>query len=188
MSLLSIRTALQSHARRLHADKAGVSAIEFAFILPVMLTLFLGSVEMSTALTVNRRVVSVASSAADLTAQVKTVNCPDITDIFNAASSILAPYSITPLRIVLSSIKADATNQTKIAWSKANSGSGRSVGSNFAVPAGLTQAGSSVILSEVTYTYTPDVSVPFLSAATIPMTGTFYLRPRQSPEVTSTCP
>lgn len=178
---------LHASFRRLGTDRRGVSAIEFAFILPVMLLLFLGAVEMSQALTVNRRVVAVASSAADLTAQVKSVTCPEIADIFSAATSIMAPFPATGVRIVLTSVIANAQNQTTVDWSRPNSGSGRAPGSTFTLPAGLTQAGSSVIVSEVTYTYTPDVSVPFLSSASIPMSGTFYLRPRQSPKVTSTC-
>lgn len=167
------------------ADRRGVSAIEFALVVPVLVILFLGAVEASRALTVDRRVTSVASAAADLTAQVKQVSCPDIQDIFSASSSILTPFKIDPLSIVLSSVVADVDNKTKVEWSEAFRGTKRPEGSNYTVPEGLTQANSSVIMSEVTYTFTPTFGASVFPGFT--MTETFYLRPRQSPKVTKTC-
>jgi len=55
--------------QRFHKSEDGVSAIEFAFILPVMVVMFLGVVEVSNYVMAARRVASVASTAADLVAQ-----------------------------------------------------------------------------------------------------------------------
>ena len=114
---------------RLARDRRGVSAIEFAMIAPVLILLYVGTVELGTALTVYRRTSQVAATAADLTAQVKTVTKSDIADIEAASSSILTPYSTTPLKIVLSSVVADRNNNGKVEWSCASSGSARSTGS-----------------------------------------------------------
>jgi Flp pilus assembly protein TadG len=46
----------------------GLAAVEFAFILPVMVIMFLGLVETSNYVTTARRVASVASTGADLAA------------------------------------------------------------------------------------------------------------------------
>ena len=78
-------------ARRLANDTRGLSAVEFALILPVMITMYMGAVEFSHALTIDRRVTSVASSAADLAAQSKQVTSDSVTDIFTAANSIMQP-------------------------------------------------------------------------------------------------
>lgn len=172
--------------RKFKTDQRGVSAIEFAFIAPIMVVLFLGAVEASRALTVDRRVTSVASTAADLTAQVKQISNSDLDDIFAASSAILTPFSTQPLSIVVSSVVADVDNNTKVEWSRANAnGTARACGSAFAVPAGLTQAGSSVIVSEVTYTYTPTFGASVFPGLT--MTETFYLRPRQSVKIAKAC-
>lgn len=161
----------------LYRDMRGVSAVEFALILPLMITLYIGAVEFSHALTIDRRVTTLASSVADLVAQVDEVSDSDLDDIFKAAESIMKPYSLTPLKITVTSVRADAQNKTTVAWSKSNSGSGHANGSNFTLPAGLTQRYSSVIVAEVTYTYTPEVG-QFLTGG-ITLSETFYLRPRR---------
>ncbi len=50
-------------------DARGVSAVEFALIAPVMITLLLGSVELSDVMIADRKATSVASTTADLVAQ-----------------------------------------------------------------------------------------------------------------------
>ena len=125
-------------ARQLVKDTRGLSAVEFALILPVMLTMYIGAVEFSHALTVDRRVTSVASSAADLTAQSKQVTSASVIDIFTAANSIMQPYSVTPISIVLTSVVADEDNNTTVGWSCAHNGSARADGSAYTLPSGLT--------------------------------------------------
>lgn len=168
-------------------DRRGVSAIEFAIVVPVLLLLYVATVELGSALTVHRRTSQVAATAADLTAQVKSVTKGDIQDVQAAASNILTPYSITPLTIVLSSVVADDENNGKVEWSCASKGSARAEDSAYAVPAGLTQANSSVIVAEVTYAYSGLLGLTaFFSLGAFDMERTFYTRPRQSAKVEKT--
>jgi Flp pilus assembly protein TadG len=168
-------------------DRRGVSAIEFALILPVLLLLYVGAVELGTGLTVYRRTSQVAATAADLTAQVKTVTKFDIADIEAASSSILTPYSTTPLKIVLSSVVADDNNNGKVAWSCASTGTARATGSSYPVPTGLTEPNSSVIVAEVTYAYTGLLGLSgIFDPGSFNMTRTFYARPRTSTKVDKT--
>jgi Flp pilus assembly protein TadG len=178
---------------RIVRDQRGVSAVEFALILPTMIVLYLGIAEVGNAITVYRRVSEVASTAADLTAQVKTVSTADLGDIVSAAGAILSPYSTQPLKIVLSSVVADQNNNGKVAWSYSNKGAGRAANSAYPVPAGLTEANSSVIVAEVTYSYTPLVDLksffspgPFDIKRTQATGNAFYARPRKSLTVTKT--
>jgi Flp pilus assembly protein TadG len=179
-------------SRRLVRDRRGVSAIEFAMIMPVLILLYVGIVEISNLLTVNRRSASVAATAADLTAQVKSVATVDLEDILKASATLLTPYSTTPLKVVLSSVVADKNNVGKVDWSCANKGSGRGTGSNFPLPVGLTEAESSVIVAEVTYNYKPMLGLSeIFSPGTFELKRTFYARPRKSFKVTKTesgCP
>ena len=165
-------------ARRLARDTRGVSAVEFALILPIMITMYIGAVEISHALTVDRRVTSVASSAADLTAQTKQVTSASMQDIFTAANSIMLPYSAAPISIVLTSVVADENNDTTVGWSCSLNGSTYADGSAFTLPNGLTQPYSSVIVAEVTYNYIPPIG-EFITGG-ITMAEKFYLRPRRS--------
>ena len=55
------RAHLTSFMRGFIKRTDGVAAVEFALIVPIMAVMFIGSVEMSQAITANRRVTMVAS-------------------------------------------------------------------------------------------------------------------------------
>lgn len=166
-------------------DKNGVAAIEFAFIAPLMIILFLGAVEMSHALTVDRRVTAVASTTADLAAQNEEITTAEINDIFALSSTILAPYDAPPLQIVLTSVVADENNNTTVAWSQGyNGGTAHTPGAAFSLPAALTQPLSSVIIAEVNYGYQSPIT-EYITGV-LNLTDTLYLRPRKSQQVVKT--
>src|SRR3954470_20871040 len=83
-------------------DKRGVSAVEFAMLLPLMITLYLGGVEVSSAIAVDRKVTQVARTLGDLVAQSTTLNATDMTNILNAASSVVQPYSSSLIKVTVS--------------------------------------------------------------------------------------
>lgn len=83
------------------------------------------AVETGNLLTMYRRTSQVATTAADLTAQVKSVLTSDLSDVTSAASSIMTPYSTAPLNIVISSVVADQNNAGKVAWSYGSKGGAR---------------------------------------------------------------
>jgi len=189
MKPLAWRMRVSLHIRTMCCDERGVSAIEFALIVPVLILMYVGIAEMGNLLTVVRRVETMSSTAADLTAQVKQVSNPDLADIFAASTSILAPYPTTPLKVVLSSVVADATNNGKVAWSCASMGSARAVGSSYPLPANTSVANSSVIVAEITYQFTPLLGLkpcpigatdPCFSPGALNLQRTFYERPRRS--------
>ena len=161
-------------------DRSGVSAIEFAIIAPtIMVPLYFGAVELSDALTVDRRITSVASTVADLAAQTEEVDSTQITQIFDAARSIMVPYDSGGVSIVLTSVVADEDNNTTVDWSCSNGAGGtHAQGSPFTLPDNLTQPFTSVIVAEVEYTYTSILSK--VVETPINMSDTFYLRPRRS--------
>jgi len=168
-------------------DRRGVSAAEFGMIAPILILLYVGIAEIGTAVTVYRRTSSVAATAADLTAQVKTVSTAELDDIITAASSILTPYSVAPLELVISSVIADQNNIGKVSWSYAQQGTPRAVNSTYPVPLGLTEAGSSVIVAELNYGFTPLLGLTTVfSPGAIEMERIFYARPRRSLKVTKT--
>ncbi len=168
--------------RRLLADARGLAAVEFALILPVMITVYFGTIETTDALTASRRVTNVAQTAADLVAQATSVSASDVDDIFAASTAILTPFDTTAAQITISSVVANASNVTKVAWSKAYGGATpRATNSTIALPAGLTIPGTSVVMAEVTYAYTSPVGT--LLTGPITMTEVAYLRPRRTVSV-----
>ena len=157
-----------------------------------MITMYVGAAELGNAITINRRTSAVTSTAADLVAQVKSLATSDLQDIGQAATSIMAPYPTSPLKIVVSSVVADQDNNGTVTWSYAtNGGTPRDCGSAYTVPAGLTQPNSSVIVAEVTYAFAPMTDLTVFGAPVgFDMNRTFYARPRKSLQVTKTdgCP
>jgi Flp pilus assembly protein TadG len=169
--------------------QGGLAAVEFAFVLPVMLTLFFGVVELSMAINCRSDVTAVASTVADLTAQSSSLAAADVTNIFNAATAVLYPYSVSNAKITITSIKYNTTTKSltsgTVDWSCPYGGATRRSGT-VSLPNGLMTANGSVIMSEITYTYTS----PTLKVITSPitMTNTFYTKPRRVAAITATCP
>lgn len=167
--------------RRFRKDKKGLAAVEFALLLPVMITLFFGVVEVSLLMSCRANVANVAFVAADLVAQEGNMTTSDVTNVFNAANAILYPYDTTVAQITVTSIVYDTVSKSltsgRVGWSCAKNTAGKSVGSTVALPPGLMTANSSVIMSEITYNYSSPTSQ--LVAGTVPMTNTFYSKPRR---------
>jgi Flp pilus assembly protein TadG len=57
--------ALSRHLRGLIRDQRGVSAVEFAMLLPLMITLYLGAVEISQGVGIDRKVTLTTRTVAD---------------------------------------------------------------------------------------------------------------------------
>jgi Flp pilus assembly protein TadG len=170
----------------LAGDRRGAAAIEFAVIVPLMLMIFFGVVEVSTGVAVDRKVSIVARTLSDLTSQASSVTTSDLTGIFNAASSILAPYySVNNYKAKISEIKVNSTGVATIAWGAATSNDvARTAGSPATgLPSGLAVANTYLIWSEVSYTYQPPAWHTLLGGAAQPtftLSDSFYTRPRQS--------
>ena len=52
--------------RRFASDEQGVAAVEFALIMPFLLTLYLGSIEAAALFTADKRVNSISATVGDL--------------------------------------------------------------------------------------------------------------------------
>jgi Flp pilus assembly protein TadG len=184
-----IRAArLALHLRRLRRREDGVSAVEFALILPAMLILFFGCVEVGDALTIDRKVAHVASTLSDLVTQSKSVTSTDMTNIFGAASLIISPYSSSTLKMKVSGVSVDSKGKATVTWSKAVNDTALTKGAAITVPAAIATPSTFVVVSEAHYPYTPTVG--YVMTGTFDLTSTFYLRPRASDKVcldASTC-
>lgn len=164
-------------------DRRGVAAVEFAFILPLLVTTYFGVVETTYAIMANRKVASVTSTVADLVAQTKTVNDAELNDIFAVAAAIMVPFEASDLSIVVSSVVIDENGDATIDWSAAAPGSGKAYrsGSSFALPQGLLIPNTSLIVAEVGYQYNSFLN--YIITTGIPMSDTLYLRPRVTDKV-----
>lgn len=166
---------------RFRSDRSGIAALEFALILPIMLMLYLGGVEVGDALTIKRKVTNVTSTIADLVAQAKTVDDNDMKNILDAAASIITPYDENKLRIKVSGVKIDDKGKATVAWSDALHDTPLPQKSTVALPDGVDQPNTFLVMSEVHYDYDP--SFGYVLTGTFDLTDQFYLRPRLAAEV-----
>ena len=184
MSLAHMIVRLRRPVRRLLRDKRGISAVEFAMLLPLMVTLYLGGVEVSQGVAIDRKVTLISRSLADLVAQATTVSTDDMNNILAATTAVVAPYSDSKLKIVVSSVTIDANGVAKIAWSDTKNGTKRTVGSTVTLPTALNIANTSLIWAEAEYAYTPTIG--YVVTGTMNLKDQIYMRPRLSDSVART--
>lgn len=165
--------------RRFGAQTKGAIAIEFAIILPIMITMYFGVVEISHALAANRKVTMTTSTVGDLVAQFATVGPNTMNGLVTAASEIMRPFNTGgsgQLKVNVYSISNIPAND----WSY--SPSGQCASGTPQVPAALLASGGSVIVSRVCYDF--DSILHRFFAPTTNFEDTFYLRPRQGNFIT----
>ena len=73
---------------RLVQNESGVAAMEFAIIAPMIIGLYLGLAELSSVLSVDRKVSHSASVAGDLATQVTSLNESDAEDLVSAVLQV----------------------------------------------------------------------------------------------------
>ena len=183
---------IASIARRMRRDKDGVAAVEFALVMPIMLTMYMGCVEISSGYSCLRKVDSLARAISDLTSQAPTtIDAPAMAEIMSSAKGVLQPFDTTQARITVSSIivpnpvPANAPLKAYMDWSYVSGGTARPCGlqSGGAVPAGFLNAGRSAIVADVGYDYKPLVAGAFQSFGNrsvmqITLNKTLWLQPR----------
>ena len=172
--------------RKIHAAKDGMAAVEFALVLPALLALLFGGLEVTNVLIVRADVSNITSSAADLIAQESSVSDADMTNVFSALSALIYPYSTSGAKIVITSVIDDGRGGGKVAWSDAYNGTAHTVGAAMTVPTGLITTGGSIVVSEVTYAYTTPST--YLVNIPVTMTNTFYSHPRRVAQIARTHP
>jgi Flp pilus assembly protein TadG len=177
ISMVSIWLRMRRTADRMLADRSGIAATEFAVIVPVMLVMFFGTVEISSAVAVNRKVTLMARTLSDLTSQSTSVNDTDLTGFFAASRGILTPYPSAATHSTVSELYVDASKVVKVMWSKGYAP--RAQGSTITIPAELRVADTYLIFSEVSYRYVPAVG-KVVAPAGVDLTDVAYTRPRQS--------
>lgn len=175
------------------ADGRAIAATEFAVIVPLMLVMFFGTVEFSSAVAIDRKVTITARALSDLTSQTSTTTIDNtyLQNVFTASIATVTPYDATPVRATISEIYVDSNQIAKIQWSKAatiTSGatsatltnSARSAGDvvTSMVPSDLLVKKTYLIVSEVSYLYTPSVGY-VMGKAGITLSDISYTRPRQ---------
>jgi Flp pilus assembly protein TadG len=174
--------------------QAGVAAIEFALIVPIMIGMYLMLSETAAGLRASRKTTMVARVMADLASRPSNVSDADRDDIFNSAKPIMAPFDSTKGAYRISSIRFDANGKGYVDWSEVR---GSQLGNAYPrcsptevrgsltpvpVPDGLKVANTSVILAESLIKYKPVVG--YNITGEIDLRDRLFMRPRITDFVT----
>jgi Flp pilus assembly protein TadG len=195
-------TSLSFRVRKFSTDAGAVAATEFAIVVPFMLLLLVGGVELADGMAMNVKVSATAHSVADMVTQNTSLSTAQMQNILTGATTIIAPYPVNNssgnpiLSVTVSEISSDANGNLTLQWSQSYNGTsfgpGRTNLTNppLTVPTSLNGAVGnannpnnqndqvSFIVGEVSYAYTPNLG--YTISGTVNLHDTYWLFPRCS--------
>ena len=178
---------MRSRLRRFAAGEQGVTAIEFALVLPVVLLIMLGCFEVPRFVLVYQKIARTSSGVADLVAQAdEPITKNQMGDIYTAAKIMMQPYDIVANgRIYVSSINNPSGTGVTLTWQTNNSGlvaTASKLGAQGTNPTAklpvtlVPGSNEEVLASEVYFNYTPVFPNLIYSGSQLYMIA--YTRPR----------
>jgi Flp pilus assembly protein TadG len=197
---MRVRMAALAAWRRallLRDDTRGVSAVEFAMILPLMFLMFFGMLDLTNGFAVKRKVSQISQGIADLASRYTTLAETDVSNFFIIADTMLTPYDKAPLQASISQVYIDPTSKTaKVVWTRgdfpiATDAKGnpvlRKVNDIVSVPTDLIVKDANgnylpnqyLILGEANYKSVPTIGW-VTSKGGVPLMNAMYTRPRQT--------
>lgn len=163
--------------KRFARAEEGLSAVEFALIIPIMLLTMFGIAEIANYILAARKVANVASSAADLVTQDTIIDDNEMSDIMGALRVILYPFDPNDAQVRITSVVADVNGDTTVGWSDAQNTAPYTEGTPIDVP-DIVPESQGIIMAEVSFTYTTLFGMYLTDGMTV--SDTFYLKPRRS--------
>jgi len=180
--MTGIMIALSRTARKLRGDRSGVGAVEFALIAPVLIVLYMGSLEVSVAMSVNKKLARAASTVADLVTQDEAVDKAFLLSMLNVAQSVMTPFRSDGIQVKITGISINGAGVGTASWSWQEDGTRPyTVGSNQALPAELAIPNTFLVRTEVEFDHDLLLIMPGIQdidLRTIHMKKTYHLRQR----------
>lgn len=176
MGLRQTISASTNWLGRFGRAEAGVAAVEFAMILPIMLILYVGMVEGSTLISIDRKVQTVSGAVGDLVARANgKIDQGTLNDYVKIAGGIMTPYDASKLTQVISQVYVDSSGKATVDWSEAYLGTAlqstgaHADGSVIKLPAEMVAIAKEqhVIVSEGKLSYTPLYGIVFDQAVNL---------------------
>jgi hypothetical protein len=165
-----------------------VAAIEMAFIFPVMVILYVGLVDVTNLVSINRRVTLTASTLADLVTQIDGMTTKsEIDGIFESARSIFEPHPVAGISLSLFSFKLNS-GTPQLRWKHTNGASCGATPAGGAEMESLMADGNDIVVARVCFDHAAIIG-SFLGSGDFEIDDELMLRPRQSTTLQCTdCP
>ena len=104
--------------RKLRRDNRGVAAIEFALLLPMLIALLIGCLEVTFKIWSTQKAEKLAVTLADVIAQSKAVTFSDLEKLTSAVDKIMDPFPFgNNGKVIITSIYvAEEETEAKVNW------------------------------------------------------------------------
>ncbi|MEC3949811.1 TadE/TadG family type IV pilus assembly protein [Sphingobium sp. HWE2-09] len=200
----SLRKGLRGHTRSALTDQSGVSAVEFALGLPVLIALTMGGAEAANMAYTSQQLGDIATMTADSVGRVKEfINNGTVTDILTAMKTISDRIDLRNRgRIIVSSIQPTTDNSgnvtdQKLRWQRCagalvkssaySSTEGATLGADGIVISSTRKIAASkdneMIFVEIYYTYKPLISSAFLGTPQLSAVAAMSVRERSNNDI-----
>lgn len=156
---------------RLLRDDRGVAAVEFGLIAPLLLIMLAGVVEVTRAVSIDRRIGQVTAMVGDLVAREENMTAADLNAIYGIVGHVMGVWGTDTLRLEVIPVMAAMSNRNirrvyAQTTNRPTYGAGatqRAHCQNYtSLSADLLAAGDSVIVVESRYLYKPLVFDMFM--------------------------
>lgn len=186
--MTGILIGLKRTARKLRGDREGVGAVEFALIAPVLIVLYMGSLEVSVAMSVNKKLARASSTVADLVTQDETVNKAFLQSMLNVAQSVMTPFRSDGIKVKITGISIDSAGVATATWSwQEDNTKPYATGSTQSLPTDLAIPDTFLVRTEIAFDHDLLLIMPGIQdidIRTINMKKTYHLRQRVGNSVT----
>ena len=174
-------------------NDSGMAAVEFSLILPILVLLWIGGVEVTEALSVDRRVNNLASSIGDLVARSKQISEAEMTKVFDLGPKVMYPScdiagkptcASRGLAMRITAVNMDGATPANgsVAWSRASGVTKYTTANNSQmntlVPQALRVQNTQVIMAQVFYNYKPAIGYVITGSNGVALDDRMFFVPR----------
>lgn len=157
--------------RSFGADRSGVTIIEFALVVPVVLFMLLGMFDMGRYMLINQKLDRAAATMSDLTSRPSSISAAEVNQLMIAAIEVVQPFDLaTKGGVIISSIYKNPGDPAEVTWQIRGAGPTLppsmfgSNGDAANMPAGfVVRDNENVITAEIYFQYEP-IFLDFLSS------------------------
>lgn len=170
-------------------DRSAASAIEFAFLAPILISIYVSSFEITEGYNTAGKVLKAAGTVADVVARQPTVDKAFLSEMVDTAEATIAPHSSAGLTLKITGVTIDSAGNAKVLWSWDDKGNAPYVkGDAVTVPDDMRTPSTFLVHAEVSV---PHTLLLFLSsgaglsrdARTITISRDFFYRQRLSDDI-----
>lgn len=161
----------------------GVAAIEFVFVAPVMIGMYFGLAEISSAISQDRKISHSTNVAGDLATQVDSITANEMAEIMTATTMVMGVPStkLSAVKMEIASFSRDSGGAViPLGKASLNGAFPEAFDANSLDDLILSES-SGVVVARVSYDYEP-LKLRYMDT-NFKMSETFLLKPRKSDNV-----